>query len=81
MDSPPHSPGPDDVARAVIEAVARATDADPLDLPPLSRTLDADALDAFVANSRFDSLSFAWAGVRVTVFEDGTVRVRESTPE
>lgn len=38
-------------SRATFVAVAEAKDCDPLDLPPLTRAIDPDALDAFLDES------------------------------
>lgn len=63
---------PDDVtpSRATVEAVARATERDPLDLSPLGRTIDTDALDALLADADAGaqlSCNFEYAGCSVTV--------------
>lgn len=71
---------------AVIEAVAAAAGREPTALPPLHRVVDADALDALLtggpSNRRTPSetganvrVSFAYAGVEVTVSRDGRIEV------
>lgn len=39
------------ISETIYYAVADARDCDPLDLPPLVRSVDTDALDAFVDES------------------------------
>ncbi|MFB1062412.1 HalOD1 output domain-containing protein [Natrinema sp. H-ect4] len=53
---------------AVIEAVAEATDSDPLDLPPLYEAVDPDALNTlFDSSETSGQVSFPYAGFEVTV--------------
>lgn len=56
---------------AVVEAVAAATDRDPLTMPPLHDAIDTDALDALVDRaSEAESalrVTFAYAGATITV--------------
>lgn len=59
----------------VIEAVAEATDEDPLAMAPLSEAIDADALDSLDAAAFDGRVQFAYAGHHVTVHGDGTVEV------
>jgi hypothetical protein len=62
---------------AVVEAVAMATDRDPLDLPILADALDTDALDALVTHSTDTTthISFTYAGVDVGVDSTGAIVV------
>ena len=68
-------------SEVVVAAVAAATGTDPLLLPPLSATVDPDALNALFARPatgarRFrGSLTFEYAGRRVTVNSHGTLEV------
>jgi hypothetical protein len=55
-------------SRATFLAVGEATDRDPLDLPPLGRTIDTDSLDDLVGSSSGDlCVRFAYAGCSVTL--------------
>src|SRR6056297_251275 len=64
----------------VVEAVAEATGVDALDLTPLYRAVDPDALDAMGrSQGRLSSaleLRFRWQGCHVLVQADGEVLVR-----
>lgn len=63
----------------VVEAVADAEDADPLDLPPLFGAIDPDALDSLFSSrlgsgaSPIGEVSFSYGGYEVTVSADGRV--------
>lgn len=58
-------------SEAVIHTVARQTDRDPLELPPLFDVVDPDALDALVRQMRRGDVTFEYAGQTVTVDCDG----------
>ncbi|QLG27546.1 hypothetical protein HUG10_08270 [Halorarum halophilum] len=63
---------------AVVEAVAEATDRDPLDVASLYDHLDTDALDALVASPEDGTgadvrVSFTYDGVRVLVEGTGEI--------
>ena len=62
---------------AVLEAVASATDRDPVDLPVLENVLDTDALDALVTHSTDATtrVSFSYDGVDVVVDSAGGIVV------
>ncbi|WP_436927963.1 HalOD1 output domain-containing protein [Halosimplex amylolyticum] len=71
---------PRSASETVVEAVAEAANVSPLDLDPLARTLDPDALDSFVARlskGSGGSVEFVYNGYDVTVSSDGTVDVYE----
>lgn len=60
----------DPVSLRIVSAVATASGSDPTDLPPLSETIDTDALDAlFDAKNGSDNLElrFTYAGYFVRV--------------
>ncbi|WP_207891176.1 HalOD1 output domain-containing protein [Natrarchaeobius oligotrophus] len=63
--------GADDVSLAVVDAVARQRDVDPVSLPPLYEWIEPDALDALLAeDQRTDRnvrLEFEYAGHVVLV--------------
>lgn len=65
----------------VVEEVASAEGVNPDELPPLGGTLDADALDRFVASldarktATSEAVTFRYAGYRVAVSPDGDVSV------
>lgn len=66
----------DPLSVRIATAVGAATDTDPLDLPPLAATIDPDAVqDLFADADGHRSLSFDYAGTRVTVTADEPVRV------
>jgi hypothetical protein len=68
---------------AVIDAIAKAADVDPLELPPLYEFVDADAIDNLV--DRHDGgnpntlLSFEVETWNVFVRADGRIRVCDGT--
>lgn len=62
-------------ANAVIEAVAEATDSDPLDLPPLHEAIDPDALNTlFDRHETSTQVRFQYAGFEVEV-QEGAVEI------
>lgn len=69
-------------SQAIVEAVAAEVGTDPLDLEPLYRAVDPDALDALTADhARRDGRSetvveFSYAGCDVLV-SDGAIQVSE----
>lgn len=79
--SPQPSPEHYSPSERVVRVVADETGVDPLDLPPLQRTIDADALDAAVRGLDDGSVQFNYAGQCVTVRADERVEATaESTP-
>lgn len=61
----------------VIEAVAAATGRDVLDLPPLQRAVDTDALDVLLTEGTDGlQISFEYGGARVAVGSTGAIEVR-----
>jgi hypothetical protein len=69
------------VSDRVIEAVARETDTDPLELPPLYDVVDGESLDECVAALDDGDLTFSYAGVTVTVSSSGTVQVTDAADD
>jgi len=60
----------------VVEAVAAATDRPTTELPPLQKTLDADALDALLnRQSSSATVSFRYADTAVSVSGNGSIEV------
>lgn len=78
--------GYDSLSTAIVEVVAATTDREPTALPPLYESIDTDALDAiadgWTANTDGrQHVSFAFAGVKVTVESDGGIEVRPDAAE
>lgn len=71
---------PDLLMGRIVEAVASATETDPLDLPPLYDTLDSQTLAAFVKRLDGGKVHFRYADSIVTVHADGAVDVTEEAP-
>lgn len=75
-----------DPSTAVVETVAGAGGRDPVDLEPVFGAVDPDALNALVRSggtapgARGVSVSFTYAGRRVTVRDTGEVRADPTTP-
>lgn len=68
--------GEKSVSLAVVEAVSAAVETPPLELPPLGRAIDPDALNLLFTNSRQGSqVEFRYAGCVVTVRADRMVTV------
>jgi len=60
----------------VVEAVAAATGLYMTELPPLQKTLDADALDTLLnGQSSSVTVSFRYADTAVSVSENGSIEV------
>jgi hypothetical protein len=64
---------------AIAEMIAAIGNTSPLDLTPLSTTIDTDALDALLSTSPTgdrgcDSISFHYEGFEVTVDSDGRLQ-------
>lgn len=64
---------------AVVEAVAVATDREPLDVYSLHETIDTDALDRLLQSTRSATpssirVTFSYGGCDVTVRGDGLLR-------
>lgn len=59
----------------VIEAVAAATDENPLEMAPLYDAVDPDALDALLGDDAAVGVEFAYAGCEVAIGRDGAVAV------
>lgn len=66
-------------SEAVVQQVANSKDVDALDLPPLYRTIDPEALDALVESDGSGGteldIEFVYHGYDVTVTGEGVVRV------
>lgn len=72
--------GSGDPSTAVVEAVARATGRDPLEMPCLYDALDVDALNSLLTADRAEdlgnvSVSFAYEGAYVWVDSTGAIEV------
>ena len=65
-----------DVATRIVEGIATADKADPLEMPPLFDVVDTDALEALVANGSADvEVVFEYAGYEVTIGGDRRVHL------
>jgi len=64
-------------SEGVVDAVATAADCDPLDIEPLQRYVDGDALDALVGGAADGSVrvAFEYDQFSVVVESSGTVEV------
>lgn len=67
-----------EIVAAVVDAVADATGASPLDMQPLAAVVDPNALGAlFRGGADSGSITFRYAGKRVRVDSDGGVAVSD----
>jgi hypothetical protein len=63
---------------AVIMALARETDTDPLEIPPLGNSLNPTALDLLLRDDCFTGhITFEHSGYEISVFSDGFIKVTE----
>lgn len=60
---------------AVVEAVAFVTGLDPLDIEPLGRVVDADALDRLLESADRAAVSFEMEGLAVRVTAGGDIEI------
>lgn len=70
---------------AIMEAVSALKGSDPVDLDPLHRTADPDAIDELLAgdnpeNGPFE-ISFQYASIRVSARRDGTITLHSLEDE
>lgn len=65
----------------IIEAVANLKGCDPLDLPPLQHVVDADALDAIIADDKSIEIEFQYANTKVSLCADGWLHIETDTIE
>ncbi|MDG5761650.1 hypothetical protein QA600_20195 [Natronococcus sp. A-GB1] len=66
----------------VVYEVARVSNTDPIDLPPLYNAIDPDALNALIADScdsTLESITFQYDGYTVTISENGDITVSSTT--
>lgn len=71
----------DSVSIRVVDQLADAQGLDPKDLPPLTHTIDLEALDTLIDSVPSDAtVSFSVDGYDVTVTGDGTVNL-DSLPD
>lgn len=61
----------------LVRIVSEATDEDPLEMPPLAREIDPDALEQFIQSSAHPStrVSFRFNGCEITVNSGGEITV------
>ena len=69
---------PREISMPIAEAVSDALETPIEELPPLSRAIDLDALDAVMTHKRSDdvTVTFSYAGLRVLIHSTNTVYVR-----
>ena len=61
---------------AIVEAVAEVTGKDPVEMPPLQRTIDMEALESLIAGRGENSIRLSlYLGTDVTVDSDGEIEV------
>ncbi|NKE38065.1 hypothetical protein GWG54_20180 [Natronococcus sp. JC468] len=63
------------VTSRIITAIATETDESPLDLPPLYKTIDPDALESLLTSTNTPQfqVSFVYCGYQIHVYKDGTI--------
>ncbi len=60
-------------SRALLHAVARVRDADPMDLTPLREHISTDAVDTLVRSCNVVVITFFYEGLEVTIRGEGTL--------
>ncbi|MFO7927471.1 MAG: HalOD1 output domain-containing protein [Halobacteriota archaeon] len=68
------------ISEGVVRAVARRTHRDETKLPPLYDRIDPGALDSLINKMAEGEVSFAYAGCKITVGSDGSIRVTDCRP-
>lgn len=63
------------ISERVVQSVAETTNSDTLDLPQLYNAIDPDALNALIDQMADGEVSFSYAGHKVTVNNDGSIRL------
>lgn len=75
---------PNSVWKAVVQRVAEHTAKDAIALPPIYEAIDPEALDRLVRSGREGdgavSIQFIYAGHRIEVEQDGTIRCSPERP-
>lgn len=68
------------ITTTLVYSVAAVAGVEPTALPPLHRSLDADALEAILGSTRDGevTVTFTYAGYRVTAHSDGSLRIGET---
>lgn len=73
------------VTTSVVVSVAAVSGAEPTSLPPLHRALDTDALEGVIGSAHAAdtelTVSFGYAGYRVSVETDGMICISETSGE
>jgi len=70
--------GNESITQDVVREVAARADVQPDELPPLYDFIDPDALNRVINSTDADlQLSFVFAGYRVTIEGDGSIRVQQ----
>lgn len=74
-----------DPSSGIVEAVSRATNERPTELPPLHDAVETDALNVLLTEDDRPTdvpftVTFSYAGHRVTATADGEVIVRRDRP-
>ena len=68
--------GSEKPSTAVVLAIAKITDTEPLSLPQLAKTIDPDALDTIIENGGGDvQVTFTYASCDITVTNDRQIRI------
>jgi len=58
---------------SVLQKIASERGTDPMELPPLTRVVDPEALDRLLHSSETAAITFNYCGYDVTVTSDGDV--------
>ena len=63
----------------VIQTIAKQSNIDALDLPPLFDTLDPDSLDKLIRGMTDGKVSFEYAGYYITINSRGAIEIDEQS--
>jgi len=73
---------PEQLISTIVEAVADATDADPVTMnPPLYEVIDLEAVDKLIGGEGILRVEFQYRGHSVSLWPDGTVAVDGTAQE
>jgi len=62
-----------DYVFSVLQRIATERGSDPVELPPIGRVIDPDAMERLLRSSEATSITFGYCGYDVTVTSDGRV--------
>lgn len=71
----------DSVSTTIICAVAAVLDEAPVTLPPLTASVNPDALDVFATSATDAFCAFTYAGCRVSIDSTNRIQIQVTSPD